>query len=160
MHARDTCVTLLLQNMYQPLPVLYQSRLFKFIPPSEAPSWPTPPPDAEGEDPPHRSPRAVRLRTARGGRLMIDRRGPMLRLRRMFGQYRSPSPMESSGDEQEWRLSDRWKFDDDDYPAVGPEGPEEQDRVLVDDFNPKSVFRSTTLSLITQPFPVDTCVMR
>ena len=39
----------------------------------------------------------------------------------------------------DWRIDDRWKFDADDVPAVGPEGYDEQDRVLIDDFDPKYV---------------------
>lgn len=44
-----------------------------------------------------------------------------------------------------WRLSERWKFDDDDGPAVGPDGSEEQDRVLVDDYEPKYLRHFVTL---------------
>ena len=33
------------------------------------------------------------------------------------------------------RLVERWRFDKDDSPAIGPEGLEEQDRVLVNDFD-------------------------
>lgn len=32
-------------------------------------------------------------------------------------------------------LEERWKFDKDDSPAVGPGGPEEQDRVLINDYD-------------------------
>jgi enhancer of polycomb-like protein len=35
------------------------------------------------------------------------------------------------------RLQERWRYDSDDVPPVGPEGPDEQDRVLVDDYSPK-----------------------
>lgn len=35
------------------------------------------------------------------------------------------------------RITEQWKFDSDDDPVVGPEGPDEQDRTLVDDFDPK-----------------------
>lgn len=35
------------------------------------------------------------------------------------------------------RLSERWKYDADDMPAVGPQGSDEQDRVLVDDYDSK-----------------------
>ena len=37
--------------------------------------------------------------------------------------------------ELSWRIRDRWKFDDDDEPAIGPDGPDEQDRMLVDDYS-------------------------
>ena len=35
-----------------------------------------------------------------------------------------------------WRLAERWKFDEDDDPVVGPEGSDEQDHVLRD-FEPR-----------------------
>jgi enhancer of polycomb-like protein len=36
-----------------------------------------------------------------------------------------------------WRIRDRWLFDADNEPSVGPDGPDEKDRVLVDEFHPK-----------------------
>ena len=44
------------------------------------------------------------------------------------------------------RLTEWWKFDADDGPAIGPHGSEEQDPVLVDDFD--SEFSSHTISLM------------
>jgi enhancer of polycomb-like protein len=38
-------------------------------------------------------------------------------------------------DENRSRLVERWRFDMDDSPAIGPEGLEEQDRVLVNDYD-------------------------
>lgn len=38
-------------------------------------------------------------------------------------------------DEIRKRLVERWKFDMDDSPAMGPEGSEEHDRVLLDDYD-------------------------
>jgi enhancer of polycomb-like protein len=35
------------------------------------------------------------------------------------------------------RLKERWRFDPDDCPAVGPEGADEQDRILTDEYDPK-----------------------
>ena len=35
------------------------------------------------------------------------------------------------------RVAERWRFDEDDTPAVGPQGSEEYDRVLLDDFDLK-----------------------
>ena len=72
------------------------------------------------------------MRVGRGGRLHLDRR------------YAAP-PMDFSSDEDDdfeekerkRRLRERWRFDADDVPAVGPEGPDEKDRVLVDDYAPK-----------------------
>jgi enhancer of polycomb-like protein len=39
--------------------------------------------------------------------------------------------------EVSWRICDHWLFDADDEPSVGPNGPDEKDRVLVDEFHPK-----------------------
>jgi len=41
--------------------------------------------------------------------------------------------------ETSWRIRDRWLFDADDDPSVGPDGPDEKDRALVDEFHPKCV---------------------
>ena len=37
--------------------------------------------------------------------------------------------------EQRRRLEEIWKYDVDDLPSTGPEGVDEQDRVLVDDYS-------------------------
>ena len=42
--------------------------------------------------------------------------------------------------ETSWRIRDRWLFDADDEPSVGPDGPDEKDRVLVDEFHPRYAF--------------------
>lgn len=39
--------------------------------------------------------------------------------------------------EKSKRLIERWRFDMDDVPAVGPSGPDEEGRILVDDYDPK-----------------------
>ena len=36
--------------------------------------------------------------------------------------------------EQQRRLEERWKYDEDDSPATGPQGNDEQPRKLIDDF--------------------------
>jgi hypothetical protein len=47
---------------------------------------------------------------------------------------------ESNADkEMSWHIRDHWLFDADDEPSVGPDGPDEKDRVLVDEFHPKYV---------------------
>lgn len=53
----------------------------------------------------------------------------------------------SAPEEQEKtrRALEQWRFDADDVPAVGPGGPEEQDRVLVEDYDNKSVFLESAL---------------
>jgi hypothetical protein len=43
------------------------------------------------------------------------------------------------------RLRERWRFDQDDEPTVGLEGADEQDRVLIDDYDPKYVRHMMTL---------------
>ena len=46
--------------------------------------------------------------------------------------------MEDDDDEDGVRnIIERWRFDADDVPAFGPEGPEEQNRTLVDDYAEK-----------------------
>ena len=62
------------------------------------------------------------------------------------------TPEEDSTAEKEvsWRIRDRWSFDTDDEPSVGPDGPDEKDRVLVDEFHPKyALLDSQNLSLLT-----------
>jgi enhancer of polycomb-like protein len=51
-----------------------------------------------------------------------------------------------------WRIRDRWLFDADDDPSVGPDGPEEKDRALVDEFHPKCVLFSRLWSSLTVLF--------
>jgi len=43
------------------------------------------------------------------------------------------------------RLQERWCFDEDDDPAATPEGEEEQDRMLVDDYDPRYLRHMMTL---------------
>lgn len=40
-------------------------------------------------------------------------------------------------DERASMAAERWRYDLDDGPAVGPEGPDEQNRILVDDYESK-----------------------
>lgn len=124
-----------LQNAYQATPTSYSSRLFKFIQSarsthtSDAPS-----------SPPQRH-RAARLRFGRGGRIHLDRR--LCNSRSVHSASESDSDSEIL--DKRRLLQERWKFDDDDVPAVGPEGPEEQDRKLADDFDPKYAFFPSSL---------------
>jgi enhancer of polycomb-like protein len=78
--------------------------------------------------------RACRLRIGRGGRRHLDRRLPGLRL----PHRRSHSSDSESDDGSD--LERRWKYDQDDEPAVGPDGPDEHDRVLIDDYDARYVF--------------------
>lgn len=94
-------------------------------------------------------PRAVRVRVGRGGRIMLDRRRPPLApsisiLKRSRSALFGP-PADDDDDmdvEDLDRLKERWRFDSDDCPAVGPDGADEQDRVLTDEYDPKYVLRS------------------
>jgi len=44
-----------------------------------------------------------------------------------------------------WRIRDRWLFDADDDPSVGPDGPDEKDRALVDEFHPKYLLKGMSM---------------
>ena len=92
------------------------------------------------------------MRRGRGGVLRVDRRTTRRSPRRdeLLSYPRrstrptttdSEMPEEESTAEKEvsWRIRDRWLFDADDEPSVGPDGPDEKDRVLVDEFHPKYV---------------------
>lgn len=39
--------------------------------------------------------------------------------------------------ERQRRLEEQWRFDQDDTPTSGPQGPDEQDRMLVDEYQTK-----------------------
>lgn len=95
------------------------------------------------------TPRAIGIRRARGGRWFVDKRLPSSRplaipdTSNLFTFCRRTHNGDSDDERQRkmrnalHRLAERWKFDEDDYPVVGPEGPEEQDRVLMDDYEPR-----------------------
>jgi enhancer of polycomb-like protein len=57
--------------------------------------------------------------------------------------YLKSSVLEDSNEDDDMefinnqRLMERWKFDSDDYPPNGPDGLDEQDRVLIDDYDPR-----------------------
>ncbi|KAF8804069.1 hypothetical protein BYT27DRAFT_7108485 [Phlegmacium glaucopus] len=143
-----------IDNSYQALPVPYASKLFKYIPPSDAP-WPSPS-SVKGKSSPPTYPRiarAVRLRYGRGGRIHFDRRDNIPRTisnlprSTLFGidepmDVDAENPQEG---ESRIHLEERWRFDTDDGPAVGPEGPEEQDRVLINDYDGRFLRHTMTL---------------
>jgi len=158
-----------IDNMYQQLPVPYPSRLYKWIPPPEA--RPSVSSSHAKESPRIVQPRAVRLRLGRGGRLLVDRRNINLRSSSFKHPGHSPSStldhkqVVDDGDEEERdrTLLERWRFDVDDYPPVGPEGSDEQDRVLIDDYEPKYLRHTMTLlqdsdqaNLVTDPSLITT----
>ncbi|KAL1703283.1 enhancer of polycomb-like-domain-containing protein [Schizophyllum commune] len=51
----------------------------------------------------------------------------------------SPLSLPVAVEDPDQRLEAQWAFDADDMPSVGPEGSEEQDRVLMDDYNVRYV---------------------
>ena len=51
----------------------------------------------------------------------------------------------TSDREVSWRIHDRQLFDADNKPSVGHDGPDEKDRLLVDEFHPKCVFPGYTV---------------
>lgn len=60
-------------------------------------------------------------------------------LRRPRLRQSEDSSDEDSAEERERarRITERWRYDEDDEPPVGAEGPDEQDRTLIDDYDPK-----------------------
>jgi len=136
------------QNPYQSLPVPYASKLFKYIPPPSTPSWPSSSSDKTDDDsspsPQPPTARAVRIRQARLGRVYLDRYDavprPISKLpRSSLFALEENEEMDVDEDSEELerrrRLEEIWKYDMDDSPSVGPEGVDEQDRVLVDDYS-------------------------
>jgi len=100
--------------------------------------------------------RYLRYRLTRLGGISLDRRDALQRLcirdddirsmRRRRGFGRSLEEIfNNAEDEIARRLQERWRFDQDDDPAVAPEGAEEQDRMLVDDYDPRYLRHMMTL---------------
>ncbi len=73
----------------------------------------------------------IRLRTGRGGRMHVDRRGINRR------NYQPSQPDNSMDVDEDRRMEERWRFDADDEPVVSAGGSDEQDRILVDDYDVK-----------------------
>ncbi|RDB31064.1 Enhancer of polycomb-like protein 1 [Hypsizygus marmoreus] len=143
-------------NLYQPPLVSYPSRLFKYVPVNFLAS--------ETDGKPIPQPCAVRARRGRGGQMLIDRRTavprPVVRMKRssLYNHENQDVKMDGEEDEQMKRIQEQWRYDADDMPAVGPKGSEEQNRILVDDYQPTILRQSMTLfseadqqSLTTDP---------
>ncbi|KAI0280469.1 hypothetical protein BGY98DRAFT_1095464 [Russula aff. rugulosa BPL654] len=151
-----------MENAYQPPPVTQAQRHFKWYSPPEAlrSSSSRPSPDEESSVPQWR---AVRVRRGRGGVLRVDRRTtrwspprdellsyPRRLTRPTTADSEMPEEESTAEKEVSWRIRDRWLFDADDEPSVGPDGPDEKDRVLVDEFHPKyALLGSQDLSSLT-----------
>jgi enhancer of polycomb-like protein len=72
------------------------------------------------------------MRYGRGGRILLDRRNT-------FSHSQQLAYLESTADtgtdpEYYRKIAEKWRFDADDQPSNGPEN-DEQDRVLIDDFD-------------------------
>lgn len=124
-------LTCLSQNPYQAPPVPYPSRLFKHIAASHTSSEASST-DSEDSSPP-REHRAYRVRVGRGGRMLVDRRLSRPPALRWDSDGEDESALAES-QERDRRLQEQWRFDTDDEPPAGPEGPEEHARQLVDDY--------------------------
>ncbi|KAF8127863.1 enhancer of polycomb-like-domain-containing protein [Boletus edulis] len=139
----------ILENSYQRPSFPYTRRYWKAIPPLPRPSSA----DADSEERGNEHLRYLRRRVTRFGNTTVDRRDAFCRRHgfsptlhqshRSFGR-----PLEEGvdeNDEEMRRLRERWRFDEDDDPIVAPEGIDEQDRVLIDDFSPKYLRHMMTL---------------
>ncbi len=90
--------------------------------------------------------------------MMVDRRRACAPT---VPNYRARQHVPDEGDaeevERQRRLAERWRYDTDDAPLVPPEGSEEQDRMLVDDYGSLHLSHSMHLvadvdpALITDP---------
>ncbi|KAG6856960.1 hypothetical protein H0H87_011630 [Tephrocybe sp. NHM501043] len=137
-----------IDNPYQTPLVPISNKLFKYIPVNFQPSETDGRPILEGR----RQPRAVRTRVGRGGRMIIDRRDAALRSvvstsrSSLFGKDTTDDVEMADPDEAERlsRVTSQWRFDDDDLPATGPDGSDEQNRVLVDDYSPRVLSQMMT----------------
>ncbi|KAH9935624.1 uncharacterized protein B0H18DRAFT_976555 [Fomitopsis serialis] len=128
-------------NPYQPPPLPYACKLYKFFASSRSSSSSELSASSNGTAKPLARPtRAGRIRFGRGGRVHLDRRSHSTHL-----SDSSSSDDDVEEEEHKQRLAERWKFDADDVPAVGPDGPEEKDRVLIDDYEPKYLVHHMTL---------------
>jgi enhancer of polycomb-like protein len=118
--------------------------LFKYIPLSDAPVWP--PRGSSDDDLPSRQTRSVRLRVGRGGRRLLDRRDFVSRLPKRLkkdtgaDEIKMDVDKDVEGVERQRRLEEQWRYDQDDAPTFGPQGQDEQDRVLVDEYQTKYFF--------------------
>ncbi|OJT01716.1 Enhancer of polycomb-like protein 1 [Trametes pubescens] len=114
---------------YQASPVPFGARQFKYF--GRSPSASSSAASALSDEEPEQH-RAVRLRRGRGGRFLIDRHVNVKLRPASFGE-----------DEEDMdrlkRLEERYRYDDDDAPAVGAGGPDEQDRKLIDACQPRHI---------------------
>ncbi|TDL23130.1 hypothetical protein BD410DRAFT_721524 [Rickenella mellea] len=129
-------------NPYQTRPVPFTERLFKEISPlatSTAALTPSQPPANRVI----RAPQHFHLRVGRGDRMHLDRRLHVAPSKHVLDNYIRAEPLfpkrldgldKAELDEHAARVSERWKFDPD---TVMANGDDEEDRILLDDFQPK-----------------------
>jgi enhancer of polycomb-like protein len=141
------------ENPYQRPTFSFPRRHWKAIFSSSRSS--TPSPNVADEEP--ECVRYVRHRVTRLGNAAIDRRNAFIqrygihgddstftRRRQAFAR-RMDTVIPEDDEEMSARLRERWRFDQDDEPTVGPEGVDEQDRILIDDYDPKYLRQMMTL---------------
>lgn len=140
------------ENPYQRPTFSFPRRHWKAIFPSRSS---TSSPNVADEEP--ERVRYVRHRLTRLGNTTIDRRDAFMRrlgiraddstfTRRRQGFAQRMDVIVSEEDEEiSARLRERWRFDQDDEPTVVPEGADEQDRILIDDYDPKYLRHMMTL---------------
>ncbi|KAI9064742.1 hypothetical protein FKP32DRAFT_1665768 [Trametes sanguinea] len=122
---------------YQASPASYGSRLYKYL---HSPSRSSASSTLSDDEVPQS--RAVRLRRGRGGRILVDRHGSVKLRPAVFGE----NGQDHDADLLK-KLEERYRYDDDDGPAIGPGGPDEQDRKLIDECQPRHFV--TTMSLLS-----------
>ncbi|KAG6841599.1 hypothetical protein C0991_009355 [Blastosporella zonata] len=134
-------------NPYQAPLAPIANKLFKYIPVNFQPSETDGRPILEGR----RQPRAVRTRVGRGGRMIVDRRTAAPRAivstnrSSLFGKDADDVEMADPEEaERASRAAAQWRFDGDDAPATGSEGPDEQNRMLVDDYSTRILSQMMT----------------
>ena len=120
--------------MLKTLPVPYPERLFKATTPSSASEASPPPVD-------RRTPRYIRLRYGRGGRLHLDRRLPLDYRASADSEIESTSgsleDMKAEIQERARRRAEQWRFDSECPQGHGDTVPDEDDRMLLDDYQPR-----------------------
>ncbi|KIJ13620.1 hypothetical protein PAXINDRAFT_116937 [Paxillus involutus ATCC 200175] len=144
------------ENPYQRPTLPYTRRYWKLVPPSSQMSTSSTPDTEEDEDAGPEHLRYLRRRLTRLGGTMIDRRDAFIQrlgirpdgvtsTQRHQGFGRRLEEGFDENDEDARRVRERWRFDQDDDPLVAPEGAEEQDRMLIDDYESKYLRHMMTL---------------
>ncbi|KAJ3747552.1 enhancer of polycomb-like-domain-containing protein [Lentinula detonsa] len=129
----------------QPTITPYGSRLFKYISAPRNLGQSSVNVESVADSAPKRP---IRLRYGRGGRTFIDRRLNSSHTHTKWRRRITTSDDEEDSmkvddverdEETDRRLTERWRYDTDDGPPYGPNGADEQDRALVDDFDSKFI---------------------